>query len=86
MAFTIGVKWSKTKKMKKKENEKGKEGMYVSKGVVKKILLAKKEPLYLLPTNMLESFQGHFLEEIPCGLPPIKGIEHQIDFTTSYLA
>ncbi|RDY08175.1 hypothetical protein CR513_07624, partial [Mucuna pruriens] len=32
-------------------------------------------------TKMLESFQGLFLEEIPRGLPPIRGIEHQIDFT-----
>ncbi|RDX59633.1 hypothetical protein CR513_61843, partial [Mucuna pruriens] len=31
---------------------------------------------------MLESFQGLFPEEIPCRLPPIKGIKHQIDFTT----
>ncbi|RDY01271.1 hypothetical protein CR513_15424, partial [Mucuna pruriens] len=34
------------------QNAKGKEGIYVSKGGVKKILVAKKEPLYLLPTNM----------------------------------
>ncbi|RDY01309.1 hypothetical protein CR513_15397, partial [Mucuna pruriens] len=38
--------------MKKKENTKGKEGLYMSNKVVKKMLLAKTKPLYLLPTNM----------------------------------
>ncbi|RDX97911.1 hypothetical protein CR513_19262, partial [Mucuna pruriens] len=30
---------------------------------------------------MLESFQGLFLEKIPRELPPIRGIEHQINLT-----
>ncbi|RDY06469.1 hypothetical protein CR513_09551, partial [Mucuna pruriens] len=30
---------------------------------------------------MLESFQDVFFNDIPWGLPPIRGIEHQIDFT-----
>ncbi|RDY01307.1 hypothetical protein CR513_15395, partial [Mucuna pruriens] len=57
------------------QNAKGKEGMYASKGVMKKMLLAKKEPFYFLPTNII------FLEKIPRRLPPIKGIEHESDFT-----
>ncbi|RDY02899.1 hypothetical protein CR513_13593, partial [Mucuna pruriens] len=32
--------------------------------------------------KMLECFQGIFLEEIPCRLPPIMGIEHRTNFTT----
>ncbi|RDX88101.1 hypothetical protein CR513_30357, partial [Mucuna pruriens] len=70
---------------KRKENvaskgtiEKGKEVLITSKSVVKKVLLAQKEPLYSLPTNI---FQDIFLKDIPHGLPPINEIEHQIDFT-----
>jgi hypothetical protein len=29
---------------------------------------------------LLQEFEDVFAEEIPSGLPPIKGIEHQIDF------
>ncbi|RDX97906.1 hypothetical protein CR513_19256, partial [Mucuna pruriens] len=47
-----GLWVSKQKNENVKENVKGKERLYVSKGVVKKMLLAKKEPLYLLSTNM----------------------------------
>ncbi|RDY12215.1 Retrovirus-related Pol polyprotein from transposon gypsy, partial [Mucuna pruriens] len=71
----------------------------MSKGLVRKMLLAKKEPLYLLQTNVcfhlsaqhsdlpigfkktLEGFKGIFPKEIKHGLPPNKGIKHQIDFT-----
>ncbi|RDY12389.1 hypothetical protein CR513_02821, partial [Mucuna pruriens] len=42
------------------------------------MLLAKKKSLYLLTIDI---FQGLFHEEIPCKLPPIRGIEHQIYFT-----
>ncbi|RDY08469.1 hypothetical protein CR513_07313, partial [Mucuna pruriens] len=54
-----------------------------SKGVMKKMLLAKKEAIYLLPTNMcfhLSTIPFDLLAEIPHRLPCIKGIEHQIDF------
>ncbi|RDY06083.1 hypothetical protein CR513_09997, partial [Mucuna pruriens] len=34
---------------------------------------------------MLESFQDVYLKDIPRGLPPIRGIEHQIDFTIELL-
>jgi len=29
---------------------------------------------------LLQEFKNVFPEEIPSGLPPIRGIEHQIDF------
>ncbi|XP_071920620.1 uncharacterized protein [Coffea arabica] len=31
-------------------------------------------------TNLLQEYQDVFLEDIPTGLPPLRGIEHQIDF------
>ncbi|RDX77315.1 hypothetical protein CR513_42578, partial [Mucuna pruriens] len=31
--------------------------------------------------RLKDSFQGLFPKEIPCRLPPISRIEHQIDFT-----
>jgi hypothetical protein len=31
---------------------------------------------------LLHEFKGIFPEETPNGLPPIQGIEHQIDFMT----
>ncbi|RDY01011.1 hypothetical protein CR513_15724, partial [Mucuna pruriens] len=40
-------------------------------------------PLSILPTGfgeMLESFKDLVFEEIPKGLPPMKGIKHHIDF------
>ena len=30
-------------------------------------------------TNLLQEYQDVFPEEIPSGLPPLQGIEHQID-------
>ena len=30
--------------------------------------------------SLLQEFQDVFLDDIPSGLPPIRGIEHQIDF------
>ena len=30
--------------------------------------------------SLLQEFENVFLEEVPHGLPPIRGIEHQIDF------
>ncbi|KAI5681855.1 hypothetical protein M9H77_03083 [Catharanthus roseus] len=29
--------------------------------------------------KVIEEFKDVFLEEMPCGLPPLRGIEHQID-------
>ncbi|RDX78161.1 hypothetical protein CR513_41600, partial [Mucuna pruriens] len=79
----------------KKESMKSKKIMMASKRVVRKVLLAKKEPLYLLPTNMcfhlsaqfpnlptdVGELPRNFPKDIPCGLLPIKGIKHHIDFT-----
>ena len=31
-------------------------------------------------TSLLQDFEYVFPEDIPKGLPPIRGIEHQIDF------
>ena len=54
------------------------------------IVLLYKEALFntnqldtSLPSSivsLLQEFEGVSLEEIPKGLPPIQGIEHQIDF------
>ena len=54
------------------------------------IVLLYKEALFntnqldtSLPSSivsLLQKFEDVFLEEIPKGLPPIRGIEHQIDF------
>ena len=33
-----------------------------------------------LVVSLLQEFEDVFLEEVPSGLPPIRGIEHQIDF------
>jgi hypothetical protein len=30
--------------------------------------------------SLLQEFDGLFPEDIPNGLPPLRGIEHQIDF------
>jgi hypothetical protein len=36
-------------------------------------------PLPRTITNLLQEFKDVFLAEIPLGLPPLRGIEHQID-------
>ena len=33
-----------------------------------------------MAVSQLQEFDDVFLEEVPSGLPPIRGIEHQIDF------
>jgi len=46
-------------------------------------ILTNTTPLESLPLsiqNVLQEYQEVFREELPPGLPPIKGIEHQIDF------
>ncbi|KAI3453584.1 hypothetical protein Pfo_010247 [Paulownia fortunei] len=40
----------------------------------------KKQPITLVPLNPKQEFEDIFPEEVPPGLPPILGIEHQIDF------
>jgi hypothetical protein len=36
-------------------------------------------PLSIGVSNVLQEFSDVFLEEVPAGLPPLRGIEHQID-------
>jgi hypothetical protein len=36
-------------------------------------------PLPSVVSNVLQAFDDVFPEEIPTGLPPLRGIEHQID-------
>jgi hypothetical protein len=43
------------------------------------IVLMYKEAL-LCTNDLLQEFEDVLLEEVPHGLPPIRGIEHQIDF------
>jgi hypothetical protein len=38
-------------------------------------------PLSLGVSTILQEFNDVFLEEVPVGLPPLRGIEHQIDDT-----
>jgi hypothetical protein len=49
----------------------------------KEALLCTNDPVGALPSNivsLLQKFEDVFPEEVPYGLPPIRGIEHQIDF------
>ena len=36
-------------------------------------------PISLGVSNVLQDFDDVFPEEVPAGLPPLRGIEHQID-------
>jgi hypothetical protein len=50
--------------------------------VCRQVLFSLKDITTLLPraiTNILQEFKDVFLAEIPLGLPPLRGIEHQID-------
>ena len=50
--------------------------------LVSKEILAEKEAQSTMPIELkiiLEEFKDVFPEELPPGLPPIRGIEHQID-------
>ena len=38
------------------------------------------QSLSSMAVSLLQEFDDVFTEEVPSGLPPIKGIEHQIDF------
>ena len=51
--------------------------------VYKESLLLDSNAKFSLPgvvVSLLQEFDDIFPEEIPDGLPPIRGIEHQIDF------
>ncbi|XP_022866203.1 uncharacterized protein LOC111386006 [Olea europaea var. sylvestris] len=51
--------------------------------VYKESLLNFEESNISLPSlvkSLLQDFEDVFLEDVPSGLPPIQGIEHQIDF------
>ncbi|XP_048630228.1 uncharacterized protein LOC125602927 [Brassica napus] len=50
--------------------------------IFKELLSAGSDELILHPeiTKLLDMFKDVFPEEIPNGLPPLRGIEHQIDF------
>jgi len=37
------------------------------------------EPLHLLTQSLLEEFEDVFSNDLSPGLPPIRGIEHQVD-------
>jgi hypothetical protein len=38
------------------------------------------ESLPLAVVSLLQEYEGVFTKDVPSGLPPIRGIEHQIDF------
>nr|XP_027083526.1 uncharacterized protein LOC113705817 [Coffea arabica] len=49
----------------------------------KEVILLSHEALTDLPpeiSSLLQEFEDVFPDEIPSGLPPLRGIEHQIDF------
>ena len=72
-----------------------KNGLFVKSGEVRRALMARKSMYILynkeiaaldsdieLPSrdkSILQEFQDVFPKEIPQGLPPLRGIEHQID-------
>ncbi|RDX77473.1 hypothetical protein CR513_42409, partial [Mucuna pruriens] len=73
------------------KEEKIKESLLVGPKEVRRVILAKKEPLFALLTNillhaspcvgkLLKEFKDVFPEDIPHGLPPLRVIEHYIDF------
>ncbi|XP_035546591.1 uncharacterized protein LOC118348639 [Juglans regia] len=39
-----------------------------------------RQPITLVPLTLKQEFEDVLPEEVPYGLPPIRGIEHQIDF------
>jgi hypothetical protein len=50
--------------------------------VCRQVLFSRDDNITLLPrtiTNLLQKFKDIFPAEIPPGLPPLRGIEHQID-------
>ena len=49
----------------------------MSKGEV--LVSNDRTPISLGVSNVLQEFSDVFPEEVPAGLPPLRGIEHQID-------
>ena len=52
----------------------------------KEAFMTTNELVGSLPSNvvsLLQEFKDVFPEEVPLGLPPIRGIEHQIDLIPS---
>jgi hypothetical protein len=50
--------------------------------VCKRALFSLDDVVSSIPpaiTNLLQEYEDIFLDEIPLGLPPMRGIEHQID-------
>jgi hypothetical protein len=48
----------------------------------KEVLLSTNDlpsSLHSVVLDLLQDFEDVFLDEIPAGLPPLRGIEHQID-------
>ncbi|RDX80372.1 hypothetical protein CR513_39078, partial [Mucuna pruriens] len=58
-----------------------KKSLLLSRREVKRMLLDRREPLFLLPTNKCLNFKDVFQKEVPHGLPPLRGIEHHIELT-----
>ena len=80
------------KKLKKQSNFYAREGEAISAFFTNKpmILLVYKEPYFntndldhIMPSvaiSLLQEFDDLFPDDIPSRLPPLRGIEHQIDF------
>jgi len=80
-----------------KEKKSSKRSLLISYQEVKKVMLAQKNMFIAIPRtleNELELDSPHCLEKLvkefndvfqdpPKGLPPLRGIEHQIEFVTS---
>ena len=81
-------------KKESKEEKNKKVSASMKKGEVESALMAREQLLVLiyknvyftndlnssLPCEVVSLLHDVFPEEITCGLPPLRGIEHQIDF------
>ncbi|KAH0669565.1 hypothetical protein KY289_024058 [Solanum tuberosum] len=64
-------------KERKEAKEKKNESLYTK---AKECLNARREGLPIILLTYKENFEGVFPDDTPKGLPPLRGIEHQIDF------